>query len=172
MATKPPVTDPAHFLGKCPTCGRKFLASEVGKRGAPRVYDTLECAAAARAWVAFHAAFAAILPRLTIRRLFDWRGTLFAMASERAWNAGVPAKMSRADAEARETDAEREAIALAIAAERVKFGDRAAVRAAGLAERASAAERAAGRKANPRGRNPRKSSATKRKAKRLLSRRK
>ncbi len=114
MATKQPIRDAAHFATECPTCGRRFLAATLGKRGKPREYCTDECSKVARTWSAFEDAFLAVLPRLTIDKVFQWRGALLGLASGRAWNVGVPAKMTRKEAVAREAAAERTRLAAAI----------------------------------------------------------
>jgi hypothetical protein len=107
MPTIAPIRDAAHFSAVCPTCGRRFLSHTLGKRGKPREYCTDECSKVARTWSAFESAFLAVLPRLTISQVFQWRGALLGLASGRAWNVGVPAKMTRQEAVAREVAAER-----------------------------------------------------------------
>lgn len=114
MPTIAPIRDAAHFASVCPTCGRRFLAHTLGQRGAPKAYCTPECGKVARAWSAFESAFLAVLPRLTIEQVFQWRGALLGLASGRAWNLGVPGKMTRKEAVAREDASERAALAAAI----------------------------------------------------------
>ncbi len=97
MPTRAPVTDPATFKTICPCCGVLFLSHEVGKRGAPREYCSPDCRKAMDAWRAFVIAFDAVLGRLTIKRLFEWRGELIGMASKRAWNRGI-GRMSKEEA--------------------------------------------------------------------------
>lgn len=122
MPTIAPVRDAAHFSAVCPTCGRRFLAHTLGKRGKPREYCTDECGKVARTWSAFEDAMLAVLPRLTIDKVFQWRGALLGLASGRAWNVGVPAKMTRKEAVAREAAAERARLAADI--ERANAGVR------------------------------------------------
>jgi len=122
MPTIAPVRDAAHFSAVCPTCGRRFLSHTLGKRGKPREYCTDECSKVARTWSAFEDAFLAVLPRLTIDKVFQWRGALLGLASGRAWNVGVPAKMTRKEAVAREAAAERARLAADI--ERANAGMR------------------------------------------------
>jgi len=114
MPTIAPIRDAAHFAAVCPTCGRRFLAHTLGQRGKPREYCTPECGKVARTWSAFEDAFLAVLPRLTIDKVFQWRGALLALASGRAWNLGVPQKMTRKEAVDREDAAERAGLAAAI----------------------------------------------------------
>lgn len=111
MPTIALIRDAAHFSAVCPTCGRRFLSHTLGKRGKPREYCTDECGKAARAWSAFEDAFITVLPRLTIDKVFQWRGALLGLASGRAWNVGVPGKMTRKEAVAREAAAERARLA-------------------------------------------------------------
>lgn len=111
MPTIAPIRDAAYFSAVCPTCGRRFLSHTLGKRGKPREYCTDECSKVARTWSAFEDAFLAVLPRLTIEQVFRWRGALLALASGRAWNLGVPAKMTRKEAVTREAAAERARLA-------------------------------------------------------------
>lgn len=116
-----PKLDPEYFKALCPTCGRRFLAHEIGKRGKPRGYCNPDCAAAKRAWDAFNLAFGRVISRLTIPSLFEWRGDLLGAASERAWNKGVSSKLTRAEAEADEKAADEAALAAAIAVARAKL---------------------------------------------------
>lgn len=109
-----PVLDPTHYTASCPSCGHLFLCHEVGKRGKPKDYCSDNCRMAGATWSRFEVAFRAVLPAMTIERLFQWRGLLTGIGGERAWNAGVTGKMTRNDAVVREQAMEQAKIAAAI----------------------------------------------------------
>lgn len=98
MPTIAPITDPAHFRATCPTCRHLFLANTVGKRGTSKTYCSKPCARLGAAWQEFRAAFADVVPAMTLRALFMWRGDLLSLASQRAWNAGLARTVTKDEA--------------------------------------------------------------------------
>lgn len=82
----------------CPACGHPFVTRRPKQRGRAMQHCGPECSEWAGAVATLERLAPAMLQRMTLAMLRQWRGRLLAVASGRAINRGVPRGASIRDA--------------------------------------------------------------------------